>query len=134
MVTESKGSMRAPASIGARAVLLFWLILFAPRYGLMASLPAEARELRIDTTYMAFSPGTVQVEVGDRVTWVNHSGVMHEIFFPVNPTDSGEPRLRYTLTGNREISITMSKPGDFDYFCRWHGMQGHIHVAAKSAR
>ena len=99
----------------------------------MAPSAAEAREVRVDAAYMAFSPETIRVKVGDRITWVNHSGVMHEIFFPANPTDSGEPRLRYTLSGNREISITMTKPGDFDYFCRWHGMQGQIHVAPKSA-
>jgi len=123
--------MRTSTLSGARAIFVLGVISSAP-CALMAPSPAVARELRVDTTYMAFSPESIQVEVGDRVTWVNNSGVMHEIFFPVNPTDSGEPRLRYTLTSNREISIIMTKPGEFDYFCRWHGMQGQIHVVQKS--
>lgn len=125
--------MRTPVSNGARENWFLEIIAIAFCGGLLATAAAEARELRVDTAYMAFSPETIRVNVGDRITWINHSGVMHEIYFPINPTDSDEARLRYTLTGNREISITMTKPGDFDYFCRWHGMQGHIHVAGKSS-
>jgi plastocyanin len=126
--------MRSTALSGARAIFFLGASATAVCGGLVAPSAAEASEVRVDTAYMAFSPETIRVKVGDRITWVNHSGVMHEIFFPINPTDSDDARLRYTLTGNREISITVTKPGDFDYFCRWHGMQGHIHVAGQSAR
>jgi hypothetical protein len=69
---------------------------------------------------------------GDRITWINDSGVMHEIYFQNNPTSSGEERLRYVLTGVHKISIVVTRPGDYDYVCRWHGMWGSIRVAEKS--
>jgi len=100
-----------------------------------ATIPslAESREIRISTAYMAFSPASVEAEVGDRITWINDSGVKHEIYFSVNPTNSGPRRLDHVLSGNGgELSITVSKPGEYDYFCRWHGMHGSIRVTRKS--
>lgn len=101
--------------------------------GLTMPALAESKEIQISTTYLSFSPASIAAEVGDRIVWLNNSGVLHEIYFPVNPTNSGEPRLRYVLNGNRDVSIIVSKPGDYVYFCRWHGMQGSIHVARQSA-
>lgn len=94
---------------------------------------AAAREVQIHATIaLAFLPRVVQVEVGDRITWINDSGVMHEIYFQNNPTSSGEDRLRYVLTGVHKISIVVTRPGNYDYVCRWHGMWGSIRVAEKS--
>ena len=117
-----------------RSISLWSSILFTPICALMASSAAESGEARITTANLAFSPEVVQVAVGDHVTWVNDSGVMHEIYFPVNPTDSTEQRLDYVLTGSRIISIIVTKPGKYNYFCRWHGMHGSIQVVPKSPR
>jgi plastocyanin len=94
----------------------------------MAPSAAHSSEIKIYANYLEFSPQAIQAAVGDRVTWINNSGVMHEIYFPENPTDTQEPRLHYVLPSNRSVSIIVSKPGAYDYFCRWHGMHGSIHV------
>ena len=90
---------------------------------------AESREIRVYTTYIAFSPASIEAEVGDRITWINDSGVLHEIYFPVDPTNSGKRHLQHVLNSSRAVSIIVSKPGDYNYYCRWHGLRGSIHVA-----
>ena len=127
-----KAHARAPAFTRLRAFFLWGSILFTPIWGLMPSSVAESSEMRVYTTYLAFAPEAIQISVGDSVTWVNDSGVMHEIYFPINPTDSSEQRLDYVLTGSRSLSIIVTKPGEYDYFCRWHGMHGSIHVVQKT--
>ena len=89
---------------------------------------AEAQEIPIAINGIAFSPKIIHVHVGDRISWVNNDAVRHEILFARNPTDSEDPRLRYQLKPGQNVSIIVTKPGDYDYKCRWHGMTGSIHV------
>ena len=89
---------------------------------------AEARELQIFISGIAFSPERIHANIGDRIKWVNNDGVRHEIFFARNPTISGAAQLRYQLGPDQSISIIVTKPGDYDYMCRWHGMLGSIHI------
>ena len=111
------------------------LISLLPLCGFMAPAVADSKEIQIHANpNMMYSPQAVAVEVGDRITWINDSGVMHEIYFSKNPTGSGEKRLRYVLTSGRNISIVVTEPGDYDYVCRWHGMWGSIRVVQQSPR
>ena len=79
---------------------------------------------------MAFVPAAIDAEVGDRISWINAGGLRHELYFPEDPTNSGRRHLQRVLTGDRPVSIIVSRPGDYDYFCRWHGMHGSVHVLA----
>jgi plastocyanin len=92
------------------------------------SVAANAQELQIFISGIAFSPQRIGAHVGDRITWINNDGVRHEIFFERNPTDSAGSRLRYQLRPEQSVSIIVSNPGDYDYVCRWHGMSGSIHI------
>ena len=76
----------------------------------------------------SFSPQDIQANVGDRITWINTTGVRHEILFSDNPTNTGDQHLHYILTSHRKISIVVTKAGKFDYVCRWHSMWGSIHI------
>lgn len=89
---------------------------------------AEARELKIVISGIAFSPQTIHAHVGDRIRWINNDGVRHEIYFARNPTLSKAPYLRYQLRPNQSVSITVTKHGEYDYICRWHGMLGSIRI------
>ena len=89
---------------------------------------AEAQEIPIVINGIAFAPRILHVHVGDRISWSNSDAVMHEILFAGNPTDSEDPRLRYQLKPGQSVSIVVTKPGDYDYMCRWHGMTGSLHV------
>jgi plastocyanin len=89
---------------------------------------AEARELQIVINGIAFMPEQINAKVSDRIKWTNNDGVRHEIFFAKNPTVSGAAHLRYQLNPGESASIIVTKPGDYDYMCRWHGMLGSIHI------
>ncbi len=89
---------------------------------------AQGQEITIHIYDLAFSPESILVQVGDRVTWINQSGVRHEIYFPTNPSNSGMQKIDHVLAPDRVFSIIVTQPGKYDYFCRWHGMQGTINV------
>jgi len=93
---------------------------------------AEARTIRITTELMAFMPASVDAQVGDRMVWSNGEDVLHEVYFPVDPQGRGRPNLRFILRNGHEVSLVLTRPGDFVYFCRWHDMQGMIHVSPRS--
>lgn len=95
---------------------------------LSASYPAEARELEISISSLNFWPQDIQANPGDRITWKNKDAVRHEIFFAKNPTNSRTARLRYQLMPGQSLSIIVTRPGDYGYMCRWHGMLGTIHI------
>jgi plastocyanin len=70
----------------------------------------------------AYSPATVTVAPGARVTWVNHDATTH------TATDGGA-----FDTGNinpgQSRSVTLSKPGTYQYMCSFHPfMHGTIIV------
>ena len=89
---------------------------------------AKAQELTISINGIAFLPQRIDAHRGDRITWVNNDGVRHEIFFSKNPTDSANTQIRYQLRPGESISIIVTKYGNYDYMCRWHGMLGTVHV------
>ena len=89
---------------------------------------AKAQELTISINDIAFWPQSIDAHRGDRIIWINNDGVRHEIFFSKNPTDSTDTHIRYLLKPGDSISITVTKRGDYDYMCHWHGMLGTVHV------
>ena len=92
---------------------------------------ANAKELQILVMAdRSFSPQSIQANIGDRITWINTSGVRHEILFSENPTNSGDQHLHYVLTSHQTVSIVVTETGNFDYVCRWHSMWGSIHIDA----
>jgi plastocyanin len=88
----------------------------------------KAQELTISINGIAYWPQSINAHRGDRIIWVNNDGVRHEIFFSKNPTDSADTHIRYNLRPGESISIIVTKRGDYDYMCHWHGMLGTIHV------
>jgi plastocyanin len=89
---------------------------------------AKAQELTISINGIAFWPQRIVVHRGDRITWVNNDGVRHEISFSKNPTDSADRHIRYQLRPGESVSITVTKHGEYEYMCHWHGMLGTLHV------
>ena len=118
-----------------RATILLGSIAILPLGDLLIPSIANAKDVQILVTAdRSFSPQAIRANVGDRITWINTSGIRHEILFSENPTNSGDQRLHYALTSDRTVSIVVTKPGNFDYVCRWHGMWGSIHIDAMPLR
>jgi plastocyanin len=71
---------------------------------------------RVVIDNFAFMPGTITVEAGTRVTWVNHDDVPHTV------TSSARPRTfaSAALDTDDSYSFVFTAPGTYDYFCAVH--------------
>ena len=78
-----------------------------------ANKPA-VREVTIDN--FAYSPQTLTVPRGTRVTWVNHDDVPHTV------TSSAKPRAfaSQALDTDDRFEHVFTKPGVYEYFCAVH--------------
>jgi amicyanin len=86
--------------------------------------PAEsAYVVKIDN--FSFSPPTLTVPVGAKVTWTNHDDIPHNIV-------SSEQKFKSKpLDTDDSYSFTFSGPGTYQYFCGLHPkMVGKIIVEA----
>jgi len=89
-----------------------------------AAEPAAA-ESKVTIDNFTFSPPTLTVAAGTKVTWVNHDDVPHTATSTAKPRafDSG------TLDTDGQFSHVFSTPGTYDYFCAVHPkMTGRIIV------
>jgi plastocyanin len=73
----------------------------------------------------SFSPGTLEVRVGDSVTFTNDGGIDHTVTATSGATfDSG------SLAPGATFKFTAEKAGTVSYVCDFHpGMQGTIEVS-----
>jgi plastocyanin len=101
---------------------------------------------------MAFLPGTIWINKGDRIVWTARAGEFHTVTFlaagttlpqPFNPFDPNEllpqggtsydgvsyfnsgamtDELNSGFTTQRTYSLTFDKTGNFTYWCLVHGM------------
>lgn len=65
----------------------------------------------------AFSPSTLSVKVGTKVTWTNNDSVPHTV-----TSDSGGLLNSPTLSPGQSFSFTFSTPGSTAYHCAIHTM------------
>jgi plastocyanin len=74
----------------------------------------------------AFSPASLTVTKGTKVTWVNNDGPAHT----VTATDNGNTFNSGTIApGGGTYSFTFTTVGDFNYKCSIHPqMLGTVHV------
>lgn len=72
---------------------------------------------------MAFSPATLTVKVGNKVTWTNQDSVGHSATADDNSFDTG------VISQGQSGSNTFSKAGTYTYHCSVHpSMKGTIIV------
>jgi plastocyanin len=84
---------------------------------------ADTKEVKIDN--FAFSPRTLTVAAGTRVTWINRDDVPH------TATSTRKPRIfdSGTLDTDDKFSHVFTTPGTYEYFCAVHPhMTGQIIV------
>jgi plastocyanin len=85
--------------------------------------PTQAAGDRVTISGFSFSPKTLQVKAGTRVTWLNRNSSAHTITADDGSFSSGE------LEMNDSFSFTFDTAGTFNYHCDFHsGMQGSIEV------
>jgi plastocyanin len=85
-----------------------------------AAAPAN---VEVSTAGRAFNPATLEIAVGDTVTWINNDDTEHTATAFDGAFDSGQ------LAEGASFSFTFDTPGQFDYRCLFHSeMQGTIIV------
>lgn len=103
------------------------------------SAAASGKAVVIDT--FMFSPKTLQVKVGDTVTWTNHDDILHTVTSGTReyePGDSGHVTATHR-DGTFDTQMegkgatgkhTFTEAGTFHYFCDRHpGMEADIEVS-----
>lgn len=86
------------------------------------AVQAPSGQTAVTIQNFAFSPATLTVKVGDKVTWTNQDSAPHSATADDNSFDTGV--LRQGQSG----SITFSKPGTYTYHCSVHPMMKGIIV------
>lgn len=92
-----------------------------------SSMPAHGKSMSGDATPktaskaydveikdFAFSPTTLTVPVGAKITWVNKDEEPHTV---VSTSDAFKSRA---LDTDEQFSFTFAKPGTYKYFCSVH--------------
>ena len=87
-----------------------------------ASTP-RATSAKVSIKNFAFSPKTLKVKAGTKVTVKNNDGTTHTFSADKGAFDTGD------IDGAATAQITVDQPGTYAYFCDIHQyMKGTIHV------
>ena len=91
---------------------------------LALSSPAIAGEtIRVTINQLKFDPPKISAHVGDTIEWTSSDFVVHTATAKNKDWD-------VTIPAKGMGRVTLARPGDVDYFCRFHpNMTGQIEVA-----
>lgn len=78
---------------------------------------ATQNTTRVTMKDLAFSPKTIQVKVGDTVTWTNEDSAKHDI---MPDTESEDFKASELLAKGESYSFTFKKAGTYTYHCTPH--------------
>jgi len=82
--------------------------------GPVSSVPVTAHHVSVKIVNFAYSPPTLTVKVGTRVTWANKDSASHTATSDQPGFDTG------TLAQGKRMTIKFNKPGTFAYHCAFH--------------
>lgn len=88
--------------------------------------PVSTGAAAVDIANFAFNPATVEIAVGDTVTWTNNDSAAHT----ATQRPSGSGFQSGTLDPGASFSFTFDTAGTYDYYCEFHaGMTGQVIVS-----
>ncbi|MGI8926127.1 MAG: plastocyanin/azurin family copper-binding protein [Tepidiformaceae bacterium] len=120
-----------------KRVLISWLAaaglaIAAVAFGLAGgSSPATAADQAVTIQNFAFTPASVTINVGEKVTWTNQqAGVPHTVSSNTGVT----PAFDQPVAAGASTSVTFAAAGTFGYHCNIHPeMLGTVIVQAAAA-
>ena len=74
----------------------------------------------IEMSSDSYSPAEVTVAKGTKVTWTNTDTMVHTVSADNGSYNSG------SLAPGQSYSLTFSLPGEYTYFCAFHGSAGGV--------
>lgn len=84
-----------------------------------SSAPAAAAETKTVTIKgFAYSPSTLTVTKGTKVTFTNQDSATHTVTTGANRTKDG--KIDQQVTGGNDTTITFDTPGTYEIFCTFH--------------
>jgi len=87
----------------------------------------------IDAHFNQFTPVSVIIDAGTKVTWHNQDTVLHNVKKSSDALDFGAPFGTDQLNAGGSYSFTFAKVGTFFYACTIHAaMSGKVVVVAKA--
>jgi plastocyanin len=69
---------------------------------------------KVEIANYKFAPDVIQVDAGTKVTFTNSDDTKHTATADDGSFDTGD------LDKGDSASVTLSKPGEFTYYCRYH--------------
>lgn len=91
----------------------------------MGGEESMAKDTAVSIANFAFSPQTIEIAVGDSVTWTNNDSTQHT----ATQSPSGSGFQSGPLATGSTFSQTFDTAGTYDYFCEYHAnMTGTIVV------
>ena len=96
-----------------------------------SSIASKATEVRIigDEVKQPYIPGSVIIQSGDKVKWINSDEEVHTVTSGLGSEDSGKQFDSGLLSANQTFDHTFDKPGTYNYYCSVHPiMTGLVNV------
>ncbi len=85
-----------------------------PQVTSQTSPSSKTTQNEIQIKNYSYSPESITVKVGDKVTWINQDSVGHSATADDNSFDTG------VLSTGQSMNVTFSKAGTFSYHCSVH--------------
>jgi len=98
-------------------------ILLAAMLACAVCAPAQAETIAVAINNIAYAPVEISARVGDTIVWTNNDIVAHT-------ATARDKSWDYNILPKKTASMTVTKAGDVEYFCRYHpNMVGRIKVS-----
>ena len=81
----------------------------------MGTTSVITKENKIEIKDFAFSPQTLTVKSGDKITWINHDEEPHTVVSVGKKFQKSS-----ALDTDQQFTITAGTPGTYEYFCSVH--------------
>ncbi len=105
---------RLALRIAASLVLLVGLSLFANAQDRAATADSAADKYRVKIDNFSFTPQTLTIPQGTKVTWVNADDIPHTVVADDKTFKSK------VLDTDEAFAFTFDQPGTYSYFCSIH--------------
>ena len=91
-------------------------------------IPALAADTAVTASGTSFSPATITIDVGDKVTWSNPASGFHNVHFEDGQFDTpASPSSSWPAAVER----TFAADGEYRYYCEQHGAPNGVGMSGK---